>query len=55
MFYNAQMGHPVGVELRCANFFASSLLYLLCGLLWLPRMTLRELLEYRGRGTLMTE
>ena len=47
MFYNAYMGHPVSVELRWANFLASSLLYLLCGCIWLPQMTMRELLEYR--------
>ena len=44
MAYNACLGHPVGMDLRRANLFASSLLYLLCGCLWLPRMSLRELL-----------
>ena len=43
--YNAWMGHPVDPELRKANFFASSLLYLLCGWLWLPRKSLRNVLE----------
>ena len=42
VLYNAWVGRPVWPELRVANFFASSLLYLLCGLIWLPRMTLRE-------------
>ena len=43
--YNACLGHPVGVELRKVNFFASSLLYVLCGWLWLPQKSLRELLS----------
>ena len=42
--YNACFGHPVSAELRWINFFASSLLYLLCGCLWLPQMSLREML-----------
>jgi len=48
-FYNACMGHPAGAELRRANFFAASLLYLLCGFIWLPRTTLRELLSCRSK------
>lgn len=44
MVYNVCLGHLVGANLRSANFFASSLLYLLCGLLWSHRMNLRELL-----------
>ena len=48
-FYNAHMGHPAGAELRRANFFSASLLYLLCGLIWLPRTTFRGLLTYRGK------
>jgi len=43
--YNVWLGHPVSANLRSANFFASSLLYLLCGWLWLPRMSLREFLS----------
>ena len=42
VLYNAWVGRPVWPELRAANFFASSLLYLLCGLIWLPRMPFRE-------------
>ena len=42
--YNAWRDCPIGPALRWANFFTSSLLYLLCGWLWLPRMSLRELL-----------
>lgn len=49
MLYNAYFDHPIGAELRRANFFASSLLYLLCGLLWSQQMTLREFLsEFAG-------
>ncbi len=52
--YNAWMGHPVGAELRRANFFASTALYLICGLLWLPRMSARgvvlELAAVARRG-----
>lgn len=44
VLYNASAGRPVWPALRAANFFASSLLYLLCGLIWLPRMTLREII-----------
>jgi len=43
--YNTCLGHPVGTDLRQANFLASSLLYLLCGWLWLPQMSLREFLS----------
>ena len=43
--YNAWVGRPVGSELRVANFFASSLLYLLCGFIWQPRMTFAEVLS----------
>ena len=43
--YNACLGHPVSANLRWANFFASSLLYLLCGWLWLPRVSLRKFLS----------
>lgn len=43
--YNAWKGHPVSVELRHANFFASTALYAICGLLWSPRMSLRELYD----------
>jgi len=42
--YNALLGHPVSTDLRCANFFASTLLYFLCGWLWLPQMNLKEIL-----------
>ncbi len=42
--YNACLGHPVGIDLRRANFFASSLMYLLCGWLWLPRTNLKGFL-----------
>lgn len=45
VIYNACIGHPVGRNLRLANFFASSLLYMLCGWLWLPEMNLREFLS----------
>ncbi|MDD2806269.1 MAG: hypothetical protein PHV33_12005 [Elusimicrobiales bacterium] len=45
VMYNAWVGRPVWPELRAANFFASSLLYLLCGFIWLPRMTFREVLS----------
>lgn len=44
--YNSWMGHPVNGEMRRANFFASSLLYLVCGLLWLPRMSVREMIRH---------
>jgi len=44
VWYNSWVGRPVWPELRAANFFASSLLYLLCGFVWLPRMTLRQVL-----------
>lgn len=44
VLYNAWVGRPVGPELRGANFFASSLLYLLCGFIWLPRLTFREVI-----------
>lgn len=44
VLYNAWVGRPVWPELRAANFFASSLLYLLCGFIWLPRMPLREVI-----------
>jgi len=55
VLYNAWVGRPVWPELRVANFFASSLLYLLCGLIWLPRMTLSEVFlsavaAVKGRG-----
>jgi hypothetical protein len=47
--YNAWRGHPVSAELRCANLAASSVLYLACAVLWLPRKSLRELVaELRG-------
>lgn len=49
-FYNAWVGRPVWPELRLANFFASSLLYLLCGFIWLPEMPLRELFRRRPAG-----
>ena len=45
VLYNSWVGRPVWPELRAANFFASSLLYLLCGFIWLPRMTFREVLS----------
>lgn len=45
VLYNAWVERPVWPELRAANFFASSLLYLLCGFLWQPRMTFREILS----------
>jgi hypothetical protein len=38
--YNELMGHAV---LRTANFFASSALYLLAGMLWSYRGSLRQL------------
>ena len=41
--YNAWAGHPVSAEFRRANFFASSVLYLACAILWLPRKSLREI------------
>jgi hypothetical protein len=41
--YNTYSGHEINTDLRWANFFASSLLYFLCGWLWSPRMTFREL------------
>lgn len=57
VLYNAWVGRPVWPELRVANFFASSLLYILCGFIWLPRMTLREILvdvgsriKFKGNG-----
>lgn len=40
--YNVAVGRPVSAELRQANLFASSLLYLLCGFIWSPQMTFRE-------------
>ena len=47
--YNTYAGHPVTPDLARANFFASSVLYLICGLLWLPEMNLRELkIEFLG-------
>lgn len=48
IFYNTYVGRPVTPELRQANFFASSLLYFLCGLIWLPQMTFREFMSHRG-------
>lgn len=45
VFYNAWVGRPVWSELRVANFFASSLLYLLCGFIWQPCMTFSEVLS----------
>lgn len=44
VLYNAWVGRPVWPELRVANFFASSMLYLLCGVIWLPRMPFREVI-----------
>ncbi|MBI4802300.1 MAG: hypothetical protein HY796_07225 [Elusimicrobia bacterium] len=44
-WYNAYLDHPVAVEINEAYFFPSFLLYLLCGLLWSHRMSLRELLS----------
>lgn len=48
--YNAFVGHPVGNDLRRANFFASTFLYLICGLIWMPRMSFREALVELGEA-----
>lgn len=45
VIYNAYWGYAIGPNLRLANFFASSLLYLLCGWLWSPQMSFREFLS----------
>jgi hypothetical protein len=33
-FYNTFLGGAISMDLRLANFFASSLMYVLCGWLW---------------------
>jgi uncharacterized protein involved in response to NO len=43
VLYNAWQGHPVSQELRAANFFVSTLLYILCGLIWYPEKYFAEL------------
>lgn len=42
--YNNYMGHPINMDLRLANLFASSLLFILCGWFWSPKLSLREFL-----------
>lgn len=49
VFYNSYVGRPVSHELRLANLFASSMLYLLCGCLWSPQKPFRELFSFRGK------
>jgi len=45
VFYNLYRGIWIYPNLRLANFFASSLLYLICGWLWTPRVGLRSFLQ----------
>jgi hypothetical protein len=42
---------PVALEMREANFYASSCLYFLCGFIWLHNGPLRELLTRTGKAT----
>lgn len=46
MAWHSIMGNPVYRE---ANFYASSCLFWLCGFIWLPRMSLRELVFDRSK------